>query len=84
MDVLECLRKRGQCFDSDIAQDTGMSLEKVRDRLEELAGKGEVITCRVTRFARNEPVDSWQCRVAGYVPPRGAGRKPSSSGSSGT
>ncbi|MFO1311039.1 MAG: helix-turn-helix domain-containing protein [Burkholderiales bacterium] len=78
MDVLECLRKRGQCLDSDIAADTGMPIATVRDRLEELARKGEVITCRVTRYARNEPVDSWQCRVAGYVPPRGAGRKPSS------
>jgi predicted ArsR family transcriptional regulator len=76
MDVLECLKKHGQCLDFEIAHEMGVPLASVRDRLEDLANRGEIIKCRVTRFARNEPVEFWQCRVAGYVPPKAPGRKP--------
>ena len=76
MDVLECLRKHGQCLDLEISEETGMTLASVRSRLDDLAKKGEIITCRVTRFDRGKPVHSWQCRVAGYAPPKNSGRKP--------
>jgi hypothetical protein len=76
MDILECVKKHGQCLDLQIAEETGLPLASVRTRLEHLAGAGEIIKCEVTRFERDKSIHSWQCRVAGYVPPRAPGRKP--------
>ncbi|MDQ6619779.1 MAG: ArsR family transcriptional regulator [Pseudomonadota bacterium] len=78
MGVLECLKKHGQRFDLEIAEETGMSIEAVRRQLAELAKTGEVITCQVTRFEKGKPVGSLQCRVSGYHPPKAPGRKPTS------
>ena len=72
------MKKHGQCLDLQIAEETGMPLVSVRNRLEDLARRGEIIKCLVTRFDRGKPVHSWQCRVAGYAPPKVAGRKPTS------
>jgi predicted ArsR family transcriptional regulator len=83
MDVLECLKAHGQCLDLQIAEETGIPLARVRTRLEDLARNGDIIKCSVTRFTRGTPVHSWQCRIAGYAPPRAPGRpgrKPASAG----
>jgi predicted ArsR family transcriptional regulator len=74
-DVLDCLKKYGQRLDIDIAQETGVPLEKVRERIAALAATGAVITCNLTRFEKGKRIDAWQCRVSGYVPPMAAGRK---------
>lgn len=76
VDVLDCLRKHGQCLDLEIASETGLPLAKVRERIAALAATGAVVTCSLTRFETGRRVDAWQCRVSGYVPPRAAGRKP--------
>ncbi len=75
VDVLACLRKYGQRLDLEIAKETGVPLEEVRERLSALAATGAVITCNLTRFEKGKRVDAWQCRVSGYVPPLAPGRK---------
>ena len=50
MDILQCLRKYGQRLDSEIAEETGVALAKVRERFALLTGTGEVITCKLTRL----------------------------------
>jgi predicted ArsR family transcriptional regulator len=73
--ILDCLKKYGQRLDLEIAKETGVPLERVRERLAALAATGEVITCTLTRFEKGKRIDAWQCRVSGYVPPPGPGRK---------
>lgn len=75
VEVLACLRKYGQRLDLEIAKETGVPLEKVREQLSALAATGAVITCNLTRFEGGKRVDAWQCRVSGYVPPLAPGRK---------
>ena len=75
VEVLDCLKKYGQRLDVEIARETGVPLERVRERLAALAATGEVITCSLTRFENGKRLEAWQCRVAGYVPPKAAGRK---------
>ena len=76
VEVLACLRKYGQRLDLEIAKETGIPLEKVREQLSALAAAGAVITCQLTRFEKGKRVDAWQCRVSGYFPPAAPGRKP--------
>ena len=76
VEVLTCLQKYGQRLDLEIAKETGVPLETVRERLSALVASGAVITCNLTRFEKGKRIDAWQCRVAGYVPPRSPGRKP--------
>jgi predicted ArsR family transcriptional regulator len=76
MEVLDCLKKHGQRLDSEIAKETGVPLEVVRQQLAALAATGAVILCSLTRFEKGGRLDAWQCRVSGYVPPLAPGRKP--------
>jgi DNA-binding IclR family transcriptional regulator len=76
VEVLECLRKHGQRLDLEIARETGLPLETVRETLASLAATGAVIVCKLTRFEKGKRIDAWQCRVSGYVPPPAPGRKP--------
>lgn len=75
-EILDCLRKYGQRLDLEIAKETGVPLETVRERLVALAASGAVIMCSLTRFEKGKRIDAWQCRVSGYVPPLAPGRKP--------
>lgn len=72
---MKCLKKYGERLDSQIATETGMSLETVRERVAGLAATKDVITCSVTRFENGNRVDGWLCRVSGYIPPAAPGRK---------
>ena len=78
MEVLECLRKHGQLLDLEIAEEIGASLESVRKSILRLTASGDVIKCTLTRYDGARRIDAWQCRVAGYVPARAPGRKPTS------
>ena len=75
VEILDCLKKYGQRLDLEIAKETGVPLEQVRERLAALAATGAVITCSLTRFEKGRRIEAWQCRVAGYVPPPAPGRK---------
>ena len=76
MNVLDCLKKYGQRLDSEIAAETGVPLSTVQMELAGMAERGEIITCLLTRLERGRPVQSWLCRISGYVPPKAVGRKP--------
>jgi len=76
MDILQCLQKYGQRLDSEIAEETGVALARVRERFALLTGTGEVITCKLTRFENGKPVDTCLYRASGYFPPPAPGRKP--------
>lgn len=76
IDVLHCLKKHGERLDSEIAEEMGMPLATVRQRLAGLAAAGEVITCTLTRFENGNQIEALLCRVSGYVPRRAPGRKP--------
>ena len=76
MDVLECLKKYGQRLDSEIAEETGVALTVVRERLAALASSGAVIACKLTRFENGTPIDACLYRASGYFPPPAPGRKP--------
>jgi hypothetical protein len=75
MDVLQCLKKYGQRLDSEIAEETGIALATVRERLAGLTGTGEVISCKLTRFENGKPIDACLYRASGYFPPPAPGRK---------
>jgi predicted ArsR family transcriptional regulator len=77
VEVLACLQKYGQRLDFEIAKETGVPLEKVREQLSALVATGAVITCNLTRFEKGRRVNAWQCRLSGYVPPRASGHEPS-------
>jgi len=76
MQVLECLKKHGQCLDLEIAKEIGMPLATVREKLADLVATGEIMTCSLTRFEHGKRIDALQCRVAGYFPRGAPGRKP--------
>ena len=74
-EILLCLKKYGQRLDLEIAEEMGLPLALVRQRLAGLAATGAVIMCSLTRFENGKRIDAWQCRVSGYVPPLAPGRK---------
>ena len=78
-DVLLCVKKHGERLDSEIADEMGMSLAAVREKLAHLAAAGEIITCTLTRFENGATIEALLCRVAGWVPPKAPGRKPTGS-----
>jgi transcription initiation factor IIE alpha subunit len=75
-EILEYLKKHGQRLDSEIAKEMGMPLATVRQKLMVLADNREAILCSLTRFENDKRIDTWQCRVSGFVPPAAPGRKP--------
>ena len=75
IEILRCLKKYGQRLDLEIAKEMGIPLAKVRGSLVGLAATRAVIMCNLTRFENGKRIDAWQCRVSGYIPPAGPGRK---------
>lgn len=78
--ILNYLKKYGQRLDSEIAEALGIPLSKVRRHIDELAEKGEITKCKVTRFEGDKKQEGILCRAAGYSPPASPGRKPGSGG----
>ncbi len=74
-DILKSLKKHGERLDSQLASDTGMPVEMVREQVIGLAARGDVIACKLTRFDNGTPIDAWLYRVSGYIPPAAPGRK---------
>lgn len=76
--ILQYLKKNGQQLDLDIAAATGIPLPKVRLSLSALSAQGEISRCNVIRFNDGKAVEGMLCRIAGTIPPKTPGRKPSS------
>jgi hypothetical protein len=76
--ILQYLKKNGQQLDLEIAAATGIPLPKVRLSLSALSAQGEISKCTVTRYNDGKAVEGMLCRIAGTIPPKAPGRKPSS------
>ena len=74
-EILQYLKKHGEKLDIEIAAATGISLTNVRFHLSELATKGKIMTCQLTRYEKDKTVEGISCRIAGYIPPAAPGRK---------
>jgi hypothetical protein len=74
-EILQYLKKNGEKLDMEIATATGISLANVRLHLEELATKGEIMTCHLIRHEKGKTIEGTSCRIAGYIPPAAPGRK---------
>ena len=75
-EILKYLRAHGEQLDSEIANGTGISLKDVRLGVAEMSARGDIITCRVSRFKDGKKSDGILYRAAGYIPPHAPGRKP--------
>ena len=74
-EILQYLSKHGQKLDIEIAAATGISLTDVRFQLSELATKGKIMTCQLTRYENEKTFEGISCRIAGCPPPAAPGRK---------
>jgi hypothetical protein len=74
-EILKYLKTNGEKFDSEIAAEVKMSLASVKQSLSELSAKGEVIMCHSIQFRDGKRIEGMRCRLAGFVPPAGPGRK---------
>jgi transcription initiation factor IIE alpha subunit len=75
-EILKHLKKHGQCLDTEIAVALGIPLEQVQLAIADMAERGEISKCTVTRFNGAERTEGILCRVAGFIPQAGPGRKP--------
>ena len=75
-ETLQCLKKHGQRLDKEIAKELRLSVAAVRAHLTELVDRREAIVCKTIQFENGRPVEAWQGRVSGFVPPPSPGRKP--------
>jgi transcription initiation factor IIE alpha subunit len=74
-EILQYLSKHGERRDTEIAVATGMSHNKVRLCLSELASKGEIMTCLSIKFEKGRKIEGISCRLTGFIPPASPGRK---------
>lgn len=74
-EILKYLKNNGQKLDIDVAEATGISLIDVRSKLTELATKGKIMTCHLTRYDNKKTLENMSCRISGYIPPAAPGRK---------
>jgi hypothetical protein len=74
-EILKYLKDRGETLDSEIAKDTGISLQNVRLHVSALSARGEIIMCQSIRFNNGKRSEGLLCRIAGYIPPAAPGRK---------
>ena len=79
-EILQCLKRRGQCLDLEIAKEMRVPLATVRKHLTALTETREAIVCKTIQFENGRPFEAWQGRVSGFVPPATPGRKPKSKG----
>lgn len=75
-ETLQCLKKHGQRLDLEIAKEIRMPVATVRKHLMALADSREAIICKTIQFEKGKPIEAWQGRVSGFVPPPTPGRKP--------
>src|SRR3981189_702916 len=74
-EILKYLKDRGERLDSEIATDTGISLQNVRLHVSALSARGGFILCQSIGFNNGKRSEGLLCRIAGYIPPAAPGRK---------
>jgi len=74
-DILQYLKKHGECSDKEIAEGIGIPLADLHLQLVALAVKNQVMSCHSHKFVKGKKVEAIICRIAGYIPPAAPGRK---------
>ena len=74
--ILQHLRTNGEQLDSEIAKALRMTLAQVESQVAQLSAAGDVICCKVTRYAGGKKTEGVSCRLSAFVPPRATGPKP--------
>jgi DeoR/GlpR family transcriptional regulator of sugar metabolism len=74
-EILQYLKKHGECSDKEIAEGIGISLADLHRQLTELAFKNQVMSCQSTKFVKGKEVKAIICRIAGFTPPAAPGRR---------
>lgn len=74
--ILHQLKKNGQMLDSEVAAATGLPIKQIRPCMADMASRGIIMGCTVTRYVDDKPVQALQYRISGYTPPSAPGRKP--------
>jgi predicted transcriptional regulator len=74
--ILQFLKANGEQLDAQIAQALGMPIAKVTHHVAQLCAAGDVICCRLTRWAEGKKIEGVSCRLSGSVPARAPGPKP--------
>ena len=75
-EILQYLKKRGECLDTDIISATGMPYAEVHRQLSELKANNQVIVCQLTKYVKGKKILATICRISGYIPPAKPGAKP--------
>ena len=73
--ILKYLKEQGEQLDTEIAAATRIPLADVRLYLTELSKSGDIIMCHSTRYLNGKKSEGMLCRVAGFTPTVGPGRK---------
>lgn len=73
--ILLYLKTHGEQLDTEIAAAVGLSLNKTRVLLNELAASGDLMSCHSIRYENGKKIEGMKCRIAGYIPPATPGRK---------
>jgi predicted transcriptional regulator len=76
-EILQYLKKHGECSDKDIAEGIGIQIAELHHHLAELAAKNQIMLCQSTKFVKGKETKCIICRIAGYIPPAAPGRKKS-------
>lgn len=74
--ILQFLKTSGEQLDAQIAQALRMPMTTVRRQVSQLAASGEVICCKVTRYADGKKIEGVSCRLAGRLPVPSRGPTP--------
>lgn len=74
-EILQYLKKRGECSDTEIAEAAGLALSDVHFHLAELKGKNQIMVCHSIKFVKGKEVESIICRISGYNLPKKTGAK---------
>jgi hypothetical protein len=73
--ILQYLTKNGQKLDLEIATGMRIPIREVRSSLSALMAKGEIHSCKVTKFNGGKKIEGMLCRISGTTPPATPGRK---------
>jgi hypothetical protein len=74
--IIGFLRSNGEQLDVDMAEALGIPIAELRDAITQLAGAGDLICCKVTRFIEGRKIEGISCRLSCDPPTPSRGRKP--------
>jgi transcription initiation factor IIE alpha subunit len=75
-EILQYLKKHGECTDKEIARALGIPLAGMQQQLAELKDKNQIMLCHSIKFIKGKEIESIICRISGYIPPAKPGAKP--------